>query len=336
VVDEKASGIRPIQLPADMDAIAEIGVRAFQYPENEAWSVQADEEEGILDMVDNLRRFWPLIWLLQFVSPGLRDIIRGYVWEEVGEPAGLVNFQRRGTTDTWYITTVAVVPEHRRRGIARKLVQVALDDIRERGGEMVLLSVINGNLPAYTLYEKLGFEHYSAENVLHCEPDDTPAQVTVPCGYEVSPLGFFDWRPRYQLEGRIIPDHVRRFEPVEEARFRQPAAARLFWPILQRAQGVRYRGTVVRTVADGQIVAWAYYEARVRPGGMNRVRLRIDPDHGELAPGLVQDMLRSMRQLSPGRRIELEVPRWQEALLQAAKTAGFAERFVYNHMALAL
>lgn len=53
---------------------------------------------------------------------------------------------------------LAVAPEARRQGIAEALVHALEAALREKGMESLTLEVRVSNLPARTLYEKLGFE----------------------------------------------------------------------------------------------------------------------------------------------------------------------------------
>ena len=53
---------------------------------------------------------------------------------------------------------LAVAPEARRQGIAEALVHALEAALREKGTESLTLEVRVSNLPARTLYEKLGFE----------------------------------------------------------------------------------------------------------------------------------------------------------------------------------
>ena len=53
---------------------------------------------------------------------------------------------------------IAVAPEARRQGIAEALVHALEAALREKGTESLTLEVRVSNLPARTLYEKLGFE----------------------------------------------------------------------------------------------------------------------------------------------------------------------------------
>lgn len=57
------------------------------------------------------------------------------------------------------ISNVAVRPEYRRQGIARKLLNLALDAAKERGVMLVSLEVRENNFAAITLYESLGFRY---------------------------------------------------------------------------------------------------------------------------------------------------------------------------------
>jgi len=59
--------------------------------------------------------------------------------------------------ETAQIVTIGVIPQARRRGIARILVRALVDEARQRGAEEVLLEVRVDNEPALKLYESEGF-----------------------------------------------------------------------------------------------------------------------------------------------------------------------------------
>lgn len=56
------------------------------------------------------------------------------------------------------ICNVAVLPEHRRKGIATQLLQTVADFAKEKGCERAELEVNVANLPAVELYRKCGYE----------------------------------------------------------------------------------------------------------------------------------------------------------------------------------
>ncbi len=55
------------------------------------------------------------------------------------------------------ITNVAVLPAHRRCGIAEEMLNCLLKESRDEGVDDFTLEVRSGNVPAIRLYERLGF-----------------------------------------------------------------------------------------------------------------------------------------------------------------------------------
>ncbi len=327
--------IRPLNLPGDLTMIGELGNNVFQYPENKEWSIQEDKKQVIIEMMKNLKRLWPAIALISIISPALRDILlRGFMWEENGKPVGLILFQRRGTTKTWVISTLGVLPEYRRRGIAKKLFTAGIQSIRELGGEIVFLDVIAGNLPAYQLYEKMGFEHYTGSVELFREPGDEIAKKFTSNGYAIKPLDFFDWRVRYDLEKAITPERIRKFEPIEEGRFRQPALMRVLLPIINFAQGVRANLYSLQRSKNGDVIGRAWADLRIRSGGEHSIRAHLNPTYSDAAPYFLDHVVATAKSTGAEKRITLSIPQWQAAILEAAYAAGFKKRFEFHRMGL--
>lgn len=74
---------------------------------------------------------------------------------EHGEVLGYIGSQSvLGESD---MMNVAVHPDHRRKGIAEALVLTLSADLRANGNSCLTLEVRASNMPAITLYEKLGF-----------------------------------------------------------------------------------------------------------------------------------------------------------------------------------
>lgn len=326
--------IRPFALPDDLSVLIDVIPPSFQYPENADWSIQHDEAESFVDSLDGIRRIWPLIRAVQVVYAPMRDVLRGYIWEEDGQAVGVSNVLRRGDTDQWVIGNVSVLPEYRRRGIARALVEASVDYAREHGATRILLDVVEGNTPAVKLYETLGFERFSGESQLSYEANGPVELVPLPDDYALEPARLYDWRPPYGLAQRITPDSVRRYRPVEEGTFRQPAVLRPFLPLIFRAVGTRPYSFRVRRRADEQVVAHIVCRVRTRDGGMNDIVVVLDPAHGAIAPALVTFALNRALAFAPGRRVELAVPHWQRPTINAALAAGFCTRFDYISMGL--
>jgi len=86
-----------------------------------------------------------------------------------GEPtmlvsiAGLITSNLSKIRHSGRLTSLFVHPAHRRRGIARILVQRLLDQAVSAGLDSVRLEVVADNRDAVSLYESLGFVAYGRE-----------------------------------------------------------------------------------------------------------------------------------------------------------------------------
>lgn len=67
------------------------------------------------------------------------------------------------------ITSVAVDPEHRRKGIAIRLIELFIRELPENT-ESVFLEVRSSNAGAVSLYEKCGFERLSVRKNFYNDP----------------------------------------------------------------------------------------------------------------------------------------------------------------------
>jgi len=311
--------------------------RTFEYPQNPQWSLRPDEQEDIIRMIKSLHRLWPILRVLQLFSPALRDLFRGVIWEEAGQIIGVVLCQREGTTNSWGVGIVGVLPEYRGRGIARWLLTRSLEDLRERGAEQAALGVIDKNVPAYSLYTSLGFEHYSGTIEFEISPDGSAEVPALPNGYVQEPVKRSkNWRVRYWLDKRINPPELTRYEPVVLGRYRPPPLMRLFAPVMRLLQRREERPILLRRAAEGQLVAWGMYGVPKRPGGVDSMRIRLDPDHPQLADYLVAYHLERVATRGPGRRVDFMVPNWMTDVIETAERYGFKRRLEYHHLGLML
>lgn len=111
----------------DIDQIAELEKLCFADP----WSVSAFSYE-----LNN-----PLsLWLVAVEG----DTVAGYVGSQTV----------MGESD---MMNVAVAPEYRRQGIAEQLIINLIRQLNDRNSKSLALEVRQSNLPAISLYEKLGF-----------------------------------------------------------------------------------------------------------------------------------------------------------------------------------
>ncbi len=87
---------------------------------------------------------------------------------EDGEPVGHIGLTF--AADTADITTVAVLPQYRRRGIAHALLRAAIAFCEEHKIVGLFLEVRQSNEAARSLYEKMGFEKISVRKGYYKDP----------------------------------------------------------------------------------------------------------------------------------------------------------------------
>jgi ribosomal protein S18 acetylase RimI-like enzyme len=327
--------IRTFQLPQDLDVMNTLIMEGFEYPDHPEWSIQADEKEGMLDRVKGMKRMWPIMQIMRTVSPILRDSMRGFVAEEDGKAIALMNYMRGNKEPEWFLANATVLPPYRRRGIAKQLLGAIQNDLRQRGARVLLLNIIDQNVPSLQLCQGMGFEIYSSIVDLDLEAGAVVPAPTLPDGWTLTPRSRFDWRTYFELAKRITPENVARFEPPVERRFRMPFFRPLFGILFERMGGNRSKRFVLRS-PSGEIVGVSGYWYRVNKGGLNDAGIDLDPAHPEMAPFLVAHAISTIQRVSPGRRIEFSFESWQPALVEAAEALGCKKRFGAHHLGMNL
>lgn len=82
--------------------------------------------------------------------------IAGYIMCRV--EVGLANLGLSGLVKKDHVVSVAVLPEHRKKGIGEALVKEAMNAMKLYNAKQCYLEVRVTNDPAVSLYKKLGFE----------------------------------------------------------------------------------------------------------------------------------------------------------------------------------
>ena len=142
-----ARGVRRFNPATDLYAVGHVLEEAFRPEHNIPFS-----------NVPVLREFGIFLWALNY-APGLAEPIDGFVWVEGGKIVGNLSIsQNHQQPDRLYISNVGVQSDYRRQGIARALVQSAIDYAREHSIKTLNLNVRPANAGAIKLYEAFGFK----------------------------------------------------------------------------------------------------------------------------------------------------------------------------------
>jgi len=218
------TGLRPFDPLRDLGSLADLLETAF-----------ADRlRAGGQAMVSDLRAMhWisPLVWVLFHASPLFRAGLEGYVWVDAssGRLVGNASLSPVGSLK-WSIGNVAVHPDYRGQGIARRLMEAAIERVRDQGGTTVLLEVHADNAPAVRLYEGLGFRRLSAVTDLRrpalssvgwAAPTTAPPDIAHAGGHgppylrlALRPVSWREWRHEYELALLATPPGDWRARPA--------------------------------------------------------------------------------------------------------------------------
>lgn len=262
------NGIRQIDVRKDLGAVAELISDAF------ADELDASGRASLREM-RTLSRLGPLLYILVPPDGEMGGFFRGFVWEADGEVVGNITIQQIDSSGhRWMIANVVVRDDHRGHGIARSLMDAALDRIRQLGGEWAVLQVREDNEIARGLYERMGFNELVTETKLHSDHVPAVPKNDLPPGVTLKPLYDEDWPSVNYLLRRSVPELARWLYPSRRKGFRQgsDAAFTLKWGGLigfgqHRRLGL-YLGTNFMGVLDVQS----------HPRGEHEIDLLLHPD----------------------------------------------------------
>ncbi len=85
----------------------------------------------------------------------------------------------RTAADEAEIITLAVLPDRRRRGVGRSLVEAALAEIRRRGCRAMFLEVACDNEPAQRLYQACAFREVGRRRRYYARGSEPPVDAVI-------------------------------------------------------------------------------------------------------------------------------------------------------------
>jgi len=139
------------------------------YSEEQVFRIREASAADLTKVIMINRRCLPENYTYFFFNSILQNYPRTFLVAEVdGDIAGYImcrvergfsKLSKLNLTRLGHVISIAVLPEYRRRGIAKALLTRAMKILKEEYGcEEVYLEVRVSNQPAISLYRKLGFD----------------------------------------------------------------------------------------------------------------------------------------------------------------------------------
>lgn len=326
------SGPRPLDPSRDLGQVADLIEAAF--------GDDMDEEgRRILQEMRAVSHIGLVLGALSYVSGEFREAFGGYVWEEEGRVVGNVTLNPLTPSgDRWQISNVAVDAPYRRRGIARRLMTLALTDARRQGGSWVLLQVRHDNDAALHLYRSLGFETLGGETFMAWEgtlPLPLPTVMDQEREPErmVRPIQPREWPAELDLARAAVPPLMQWERPLRPHQFRRSSLPG-WWTSLSR--WLSGKETHVLGAFQGKALLARLHLRVDRPAGRATLGVLVAPEaRGRVERALLWEGLALLPRA--GRLcVEAQFPMEQVAVRETLEGLGFRHLRTLVHMRLDL
>jgi ribosomal protein S18 acetylase RimI-like enzyme len=307
-----STGPRPINLTKDTRQVLRLLDVAFGH-------VQGSQGQRILYNRLSLSHTNPLALRLNMVTRGFHP---GFVWDEDGKIIGNVTLLTSEVPGRYLIANLAVLPEYRRRGIARALMQEALEHIINLQGRNILLQVESDYEPALSLYQSMGFNHLGTMKRWHT----TPSRLrTLPKNIgddpQIRSLGRNDWRAAINLDRASVHPDLNWPVPPPNDLYKMGFWRRLSDFLNGRRMDAWISDTI--SVSDGRRRLTGLVSISGEWGRPTWLRIRIDPTwRGKVERPLLYKALLRLKQLRGG-TINMNHPAGDEMVNQLISDANF-------------
>ncbi len=316
VDSRNANGIRPFDIGRDLRPVAELIAESFA-SELDARGNAALREMRVMSHMSGFLK------VVNRTTGEFNDVFNGFVWVDDGEIVGNVTVQKADRQGSrWQIANVAVAPTHRGRGLARRLMNRALEHIESSGGRWAVLQVYARNDAARKLYDGLGFEYLGGKSDLVLDP--ATQRAALPAEIQMIPdfLSFSasHGQELYELANCQLHAQAQWWRPLRRADYQinfEQQIGEWFAHLIGRRDVYRHCIQITRRF-EAAIVLTAQ-----RWSGNHELQIWVRPDNY----GKYEDafMAWTMRMLAdyPRLPVTLELPTDHTAAIETANANGF-------------
>jgi ribosomal protein S18 acetylase RimI-like enzyme len=200
---DKKSGLRPVNIYTDLDAIANLIEICFGN------NLDPDGREYVRQIRRAAQNPSYISWI---AGSGERVSypLFGYVWVEEEKVAGNLTLIPFRVRREWYyfIANVATHPDYRRRGIARKLTECALQHAQNHGASAAWLQVRDDNEAAYQLYLSFNMVERARRSSWQSKANQLVFPEPLPEGLTIGKRRPCDWQLQQEWLQATYPPEV--------------------------------------------------------------------------------------------------------------------------------
>lgn len=311
-----------------------------------AWDFEEDHEDVIklLEIVfekeleskglnvkvvfDEFKSIRPLLNFLGIFSKKFKHSMDGFVFENK-EGAIVASVTIGYSIFHWEVAMVATHPDYRRRGLARKLVNAAIDHAKELGAKLCVLEVLEVNEPAYNLYRSLGFVHFDSvtRQKLEFKKLSEIPSIKLPIGYDLRKCDRSKKsnQARYDLDLRTTPADVKIFHPVDKRKYFKPLLIRMLRPIALRIIKSEFHDWLIH--CGEEVVGHVSVSPSREEGSPHRIEMMLDPSHSQnLSEPILAHCLDTLRKNTTNEENILVEFRSSESIqLENSRKYGFVD-----------
>ncbi len=268
------------------------------------------------------------LWRL---NPAAGKLALGFVWEDNGRIVGNVTVLTTKIPGRFLVVNVAVHPDHRRKGIAYRLMRAVHDMVSRRNGHEILLQVVKTNTPAVDLYHALNYTNLGSITSWYA-PVSRLHHLDSAAGHTLAPpireLRRSEWQSAYQLDLAALAPELNWPEPINHDAYQNGILRKL----ANFANG-RSMETWV-TTDNNQLTGMATILSEW--GKTHAASLRVHPEwQGQLERPLLAKLIRRLSYL-PRRNVSIDHPDDDAFTNNLLREANFQPKRTLTHMQLKL
>ena len=249
------------------------------------------------------------------ISQMTQNASPGFVWEEDRRIVGNTSLMSSPIPGRYLIANVAVHPDFRRRGIARSLMERAMEAVVQKRGRAILLQVRDDNAEAIHLYQSLGFKLMGTMSSWHTSATNLNELDLVSAGPTIRQLASSEWETAIQLDRTVAAPDMDWPEPLPYDSYKSG-----FWRWFYNFVNGRQVETWA-TIQQGQIAGLAQITSEF--GRPHQLRVRVASEwQMELTRPLLAKLLRRLGYMRY-RAVTIDHPAEDETMKPLLRQAGF-------------